>query len=148
MKATGAVVDISHITDDTPIDLYQIEVLHRLQTEGPMSFERVFDSRASRVVMVGLFLALLELIREKLVWVEQSGPSAPIYLKPLTEELAQQAVQKAILATAAEANNIHSAQTGQRPQPPIPIAEVPQKTKPADSSDKQEKIESREGYKQ
>ncbi|MHC4462022.1 MAG: segregation and condensation protein A, partial [Planctomycetota bacterium] len=49
MKATGANLDISHIKDDTPIDLYQIEILHRLQTEGPMSFERIFESGANRV---------------------------------------------------------------------------------------------------
>ena len=33
MKATGNLMDISHITDDTPIDLYQIEILHRLQMD-------------------------------------------------------------------------------------------------------------------
>ena len=67
MEATGAKFDISHITDDTPIDLYQIEILHRLQTEGAMSFERIFESRANRLVFIGLFLALLELIRDGLV---------------------------------------------------------------------------------
>ena len=57
-KAVGNVGDISHISDDTPIDLYQIEILHRLQTEGPMTFERIFESRTNRVVLVGLFMAL------------------------------------------------------------------------------------------
>jgi segregation and condensation protein A len=70
-KATGVARDIRHIKDDTPIDLYQIEILHRLQTEGPMTFERIFESKSNRVVMIGLFLALLELIREKLVWAKQ-----------------------------------------------------------------------------
>ncbi len=103
MEATGGVaMDISHISDDTPIDLYQIEILHRLQTEGAMSFEKVFGSKTNRVMLIGLFLALLELIREKLVWVEQAKPLAPIYLKALTVEPAEQAVQKAILAAGAE----------------------------------------------
>ncbi|MHC4338065.1 MAG: segregation and condensation protein A [Planctomycetota bacterium] len=102
MKATGTVIDISHIKDDTPIDLYQIEILHRLQTEGPMSFERLFESKTNRVVMIGLFLALLELVREKLVWSKQPKPLASIYLKALTEEPAEEAVQNAILAAAAE----------------------------------------------
>ena len=102
-RATGANLDISHITDDTPIDLYQIEILHRLQTEGPMSFERIFESGPSRIVMVGLFLAVLELIRDELVWAEQTRPPAPIYLRALTDEPAEQAVKKSILATAAEA---------------------------------------------
>ena len=131
MKATTPVGDIAHIKDDTPIDLYQIEILHRLQEEGPMSFERVFESRGSRVVMVGLFLALLELIRDGLVWTEQAKPYDSIYLRALTEEPAEQAVQKAILASAGEDETAES----QPKQPPIPISELPPKVEPALSVD-------------
>jgi segregation and condensation protein A len=122
-RAIGTVGDISHIQDDTPIDLYQIEVLHRLQTEGPMTFERIFESRTSRVVMIGLFLALLELIREKLIWAEQPAHSA-IYLRSLTEEPAEQAVQKAVLS--AEAGSEEAARP-KGEEPPIPISELPPK---------------------
>jgi segregation and condensation protein A len=120
-KAVGNVGDISRISDDTPIDLYQIEILHRLQTEGPMTFERIFESRTNRVVMVGLFLALLELIRERLVWIEQPVPSS-IYIRPLTDEPAEQAVQNAILAV--ETRDAGASQT-ERKQPSIPISEIP-----------------------
>ena len=147
MEATGASFDISRITDDTPIDLYQIEILHRLQAEGPMNFERIFESKTNRVVMVGLFLALLELIREKLVWVEQSAPSTPLYLRALTDEPAEQVVQKAILVSDTEANNEQPPQTQQQ-QPPIPIAELPPKSKPAVSLDEYEKIKPAEDHKQ
>jgi hypothetical protein len=71
--------------------------------------------------MVGLFLALLELIREKLVWVEQPIPSS-IYIRPLTDEPAEQAVQEAILAV--ETKDSESNQPEQK-QPPIPITEIP-----------------------
>jgi len=128
-KATGAAVDFSHITDDTPIDLYQIEILHRLQTEGRMTFERLFEAGADRLVMVGMFLALLELVRARLVWTDQPASAASIYLRALTEEPAEQAVQKAILA-AAEADNLNQPDHPQ--QHPIPIAELPpQKNQPA-----------------
>jgi segregation and condensation protein A len=113
-KATGTLPDISHIKDDTPIDLYQIEVLHRLQTEGPMMLEHIFGTATTRIVMVGLFLAILELVREGLVWAESAFAEATadrqakrlssIYLRPLTEEPAEQAVRKAIIALA-EAEN-------------------------------------------
>jgi segregation and condensation protein A len=136
-KATGAIGDVSHIKDDTPIDLYQIEILHRLQTEGPMTFERIFEARLNRVVMIGLFLALLELIREKLIWAKQSASSS-IYLRSLTDEPAEQAVQKAILAIA-EADSHRSPETQRQKQPPIAISELPQKSKSVVSSDKQEK---------
>jgi segregation and condensation protein A len=127
-KATGNVRDISNIKDDTPIDLYQIEILHRLQTEGPMTFERIFESRTSRVVMIGLFLALLELIREKLAWVEQASDSS-IYVRSLTEEPAEQAVQEAILATESDLDE--SDQAEQKGGPPIPISELSPEKKTA-----------------
>jgi len=148
MKATGAVRTVSHIKDDTPIDLYQIEILHRLQSEGRMSFESIFESGANRIVMIGLFLALLELIRENLVWSEQRAPlsSVPpnakdgvwgtpsIYLRPLTDEPAEEAVQKAILALA-ESGGDKSTQSERQEQPPIPISELSPKGKPAVSPD-------------
>ena len=98
MKATGGMMDISHISDDTPIDLYQIEILHRLQTEGAMSFARIFEDKKNKMVMIGLFLAILELVRERLVTAEQAKPSMPIYLRALTEKSAEQAVRDAIIA--------------------------------------------------
>jgi segregation and condensation protein A len=129
MAATGAKIDIRHITDDTPIDLYQIEILHRLQTEGAISFEALFETKTSRSVMVGLFLALLELIRDRLVWVEQVQPSGTVYLKALTDEPAEQAVQRTVLALLEQ----DSARPGQpiAQQPPIPIAELSPQDKSA-----------------
>lgn len=124
-KATGTIGDISRIKDDTPIDLYQIEILHRLQTEGPMTFERLFESRANRLAMIGLFLALLELIREKLIWAEQEASSSSIYLRPLTDEPAEQVVQKAIIAVEADNNKPAQAE---RPKPhPLTISEFTSK---------------------
>jgi segregation and condensation protein A len=102
MKATGNVMDISHITDDTPIDLYQIEILHRLQNEGAMSFTRIFEGKKNRLIMVGLFLAVLELVREKLIGVEQAKPLMPIYLRALTDEPAEQVVHNAMMARSVE----------------------------------------------
>jgi segregation and condensation protein A len=135
-RATGANVYTGHIQDDTPIDLYQIELLHRLQTEGPLTFERVFDSRPNRLVMVGLFLALLELVRDKLVWAEQSETSPEIYLRALTDEPAEQAVQRAILSVEEDQAGL-STDRPQRPQaPPIPIAELPPRPE-SPSGDKQ-----------
>ncbi|MHC4431088.1 MAG: segregation and condensation protein A [Planctomycetota bacterium] len=136
-RAIGNVGDISQIKDDTPIDLYQIEILHRLQTEGPMTFERIFELKTNRVVMIGLFLAMLELIREKLIWAEQQSSGSAIYVRSLTDEPAEQAVQQAILATEAD---LEESRAEERGQPPIPIAEVPAKSKaPAETETAQPK---------
>jgi len=99
MKATGHTGFSNHIKDDTPIDLYQIEVLHRLQSEGPMTMGKIFEGRKTRIEMIGLFLGMLELIRNRLIWAEQPAPDGPILIKPLTDEPAEEAVKKIIYAS-------------------------------------------------
>jgi segregation and condensation protein A len=99
LKATGQYQSYEHITDDTPIDLYQIELLHRLQTEGPMTLQKVFEGRENRLAMIGLFLAMLELMRNQLVIAEQPDGVGDIYLKPLTSEPAEEAVHNAIYSS-------------------------------------------------
>ena len=136
MQATGSNLVIDHIDDETPIDLYQIEILHRLQSEGPMSFERIFECKGGRLAMVGLFLALLELVREGLIGAEQPEFLASIFLRALTDEPAEIAVQRMVEAGEVEAEAEteeqpeQAAQDQPRPQPPIPIAELPAKTQP------------------
>ncbi|MDD5011029.1 MAG: segregation/condensation protein A [Phycisphaerae bacterium] len=128
MKATGNLMDISHITDDTPIDLYQIEILHRLQSEGAMSFTRIFEDKKNRLVMIGLFLAVLELVREKLVTAEQAKLQMPIYLRALTEEPAEQAVHNAMLTRSIEEKDLQESVEGQN----IPIKSIETAPEPAD----------------
>ncbi len=129
-KATGHAGYTGHIKDDTPIDLYEIEILHRLQTEGPTTFERIFESRPNRLVMVGLFLAMLELIRDKLIWVEQSQePTRQIYLRALTEEPAEEAVRKAIVDFNTDLTEEEAEPSEPPTEPPISIAELPARPK-------------------
>jgi segregation and condensation protein A len=123
-KATGTQAYTGHIYDDTPIDLYQIEVLHRLQTEGPLTFERIFEGKPNRLVMVGLFLSMLELIRAKLIWAEQPENSSQIYVRSLTTEPPEQAVQRAIMA-AGEVENKPAEEVQPAHVLPIPIVELP-----------------------
>ncbi|MEN6578713.1 MAG: segregation/condensation protein A [Phycisphaerales bacterium] len=126
-KATGTSAYTGHIQDDTPIDLYQIEILHRLQTEGPLTFARIFDARPNRLVMVGVFLAMLELIRDKLIWAEQAESSSQIYVRALTNEPAEQAVRRAIM-TVGEEEHAQPQQPEAAHTPPIPIVELPAKS--------------------
>lgn len=145
MEATGAKYDIRHIIDDTPIDLYQIEILHRLQKEGQMNFERIFEPRSSRLVLVGLFLAILELTRSQLISAEQNHETGKISLRALTDVPAEEAVRKAIMRieaaeavreqqpTPAAAEELpaepdfaidETTETEQESQLPIPIVEI------------------------
>jgi len=114
-KATGQFAHLKSIKDDTPIDLYQIELLARLQSNGALTFRRIFEGQPNRLVMIGQFLALLELIRGKLVWVEQGKNSPDLYLRALTDEPAEQAVQHAILAVELDFDDLDDAENEQEP---------------------------------
>ncbi len=81
MEATlgGTVLhEIEH--DDTPIALHQEDIIDQLKRNGPQPFSRIFEGRTKRVEMIGLFMALLELIRQGIVRVEQDKPFSEIYL--------------------------------------------------------------------
>jgi len=120
-KATGQRVDLRSIQDDTPIDFYQIEILHRLQTEGPTTFRRLFEDRPNRLVMVGVFLATLELIRGKLVWVEQAKDTGDLYLRALTDEPAEVAVPRIILAVGQAMEEAAARETSSASPAAVPI---------------------------
>jgi len=68
------------IYDDTPIELHQADILDRLEREGPMSFRRVFEGQTDRLQLVGLFLALLELVRLKKVLASQDANFGEIHV--------------------------------------------------------------------
>ena len=88
------------VHDDTPIDVFEVQILGMAQQEKTLTFEKIFRGRKHRSEMVALFLALLELMRQKLVRIEQEDSFTPIYIFPLTEEPAELAVTHAISAEA------------------------------------------------
>ncbi|MCH7920512.1 MAG: segregation/condensation protein A, partial [Planctomycetes bacterium] len=96
-----------------------------------MTFRRLLEHHPHRIAMVGQFLALLELVRWKLVSVEQVEDSADLFVSALTEEPAAQAVNRVILAVeddSAKSPQDAAPDDPYRPQqPPIPIAELPSK---------------------
>lgn len=53
------------VDDDTPIDLHAADLEDRLTRDGAQTLRQLLSSRRSRGEVVGVFLALLELIREK-----------------------------------------------------------------------------------
>jgi segregation and condensation protein A len=59
------------IYDDTPIDLHAADIEDRLMREGRLTLRELVVGRTSKSEMIGIFLALLELIREKKILVEQ-----------------------------------------------------------------------------
>ena len=74
------------VFDDTPISLHAADIIDRLEREsGEMSFEQIFVGRR-KAEMIGLFLALLELMRQSRVRVSQESARASIHVKLLSSE--------------------------------------------------------------
>jgi len=75
--------------DDTPIELHAEDIFDRLTRDGQMTLQQIFVGRHNRSEMVGLFLATLELVRQKKVAVLQDKPGGNILLslRPAEEQL-------------------------------------------------------------
>lgn len=57
--------------DDTPMEVYMQRILDRLQAEPRVAFTSLFERGMTKSQLVGIFLAVLELIRHHHVQVEQ-----------------------------------------------------------------------------
>ena len=84
--------------------------------EKPLKFEAIFQDNRNRSEMVGLFLALLELIREKLIRIEQEKAFGTIYIFAQTEETAEKAVAHAISSTIDNIPSKHKEVLSNQPE--------------------------------
>jgi segregation and condensation protein A len=72
--------------DDTPIDLHAADIEDRLKREGKLTLRQLIIGRKGRSEMIGVFLALLELIREKKILVEQNHVEDDLEIVEAPEE--------------------------------------------------------------
>jgi segregation and condensation protein A len=72
--------------DDTPIELHAADIEDRLTREGRVTLRDLIVGRQSKSEMVGVFLALLELIREKKILVQQDEILDDIEIVPAPPE--------------------------------------------------------------
>jgi segregation and condensation protein A len=68
--------------DDTPISVYIERVAERVRREGRVPFTALFDAATKRGVIVGLFLAILELLRHHAFRAEQPIDYGEIWILP------------------------------------------------------------------
>lgn len=68
------------IYDDTPVELHAEDLMDRLNREGAMTFRRIFEGLTSRSEVVGLFLAMLELVRQKKIFATQDDNFGEIHV--------------------------------------------------------------------
>jgi segregation and condensation protein A len=82
MKEKSAAKTTKIRYDDTPIDVHMARIEARIAAEGRLSFISLFEPGMHRSKMVGLFLALLELIRHHRARVEQAELFGEIWVLP------------------------------------------------------------------
>ena len=128
-KATHDVV-----FDDTPIALHAADILDRIQGEGgELLFDAIFIGR-SKIEMIGLFLALLELMRQQRVRITQPKSFGPIKILLLSAEPIQveegggPAFREAILGLEGAAGQ------GDAGQPAADSSATAEQAPPADDS--------------
>ena len=68
--------------DDTPIHVYMAEIQMRLLQQGQLTFRELFRPGMHRSALVGIFLAVLELVRHDRVRTEQNELFGEIWILP------------------------------------------------------------------
>jgi segregation and condensation protein A len=85
MRETLALQPQQIVIDETPIQVYMETTLQRLVPGARLPFSEVFNPPHTRGRLLGLFLALLELIKSRQVLAEQPEPFGDIYLSRAPE---------------------------------------------------------------
>ena len=70
------------VYDDTPIHVYMAQIQGRLSTEGRLSFQKLFHEGMHKSALVGVFLAVLEVVRNYHVRTEQNDLFGQIWILP------------------------------------------------------------------
>ncbi|HEY8668092.1 MAG TPA: segregation/condensation protein A [Tepidisphaeraceae bacterium] len=87
MKEVGGRKKFHEVTyDDTPIDLHAADIEDRLKRDHKLTLRDLIVGRKSRSEMIGVFLALLELIREKKILVSQPEALGELEIVPAPPE--------------------------------------------------------------
>jgi len=72
----------SIVYDETPIHVYMARIFARLQQEERLSFYDFFEPAMHKSSAIGVFLAILELVRHRRIQVEQRKIFGQIWLRP------------------------------------------------------------------
>ena len=82
MRDSQAVQPSNIVYDDTPIHVYMAQIQARLQSESRLTFQKLFREGMHKSALVGVFLAILELVRNYHVRTEQNELFGEIWIMP------------------------------------------------------------------
>jgi segregation and condensation protein A len=89
MRETLALQPQQIVVDDTPIHVYQARILELVEREPRVAFEDVFAPPRSRSRLVGLFLAMLELIKTRQITAQQDAVFGQVWIHAVPPDSAQ-----------------------------------------------------------
>jgi segregation and condensation protein A len=78
LKANQPAAQSNIIYDDTPIHTYMSQIHQRIRDRGKTRFSEMFEAGMHKSAMIGVFLAVLELIRHHRVHAEQDESQSDI----------------------------------------------------------------------
>ncbi len=93
MRETLALQPQQIVMDITPVHVYMELILERLQAEPRLSFSALFTPPYQRSRLVGLFLAVLELMKGRQVTAEQADVFGEIWLERCPEAPERESVR-------------------------------------------------------
>ena len=70
------------VYDDTPIHVYMARIRTQLVAKGRLTFSDLFQSGMHKSTLVGIFLAILELVRHDIVHADQNQNFGEIWILP------------------------------------------------------------------
>jgi segregation and condensation protein A len=85
MRETEAARPSSIVYDDTPIHVHMRRIYAQLMEKGRLCFRDLFDPTMHKSKLVGIFLAILELVRHHHIRVEQNDLFGEIWVLPVAE---------------------------------------------------------------
>ena len=100
--------------DDTPISLHAEDIVDRLSRDGDhgrMTLQQIFVGRTTRALLIGLFLATLELVRQKKIRITQDRLAGEIALELIPDD--QQAREAALVADPVDESRWIDPTTGE-----------------------------------
>jgi len=85
MRETQSLQPATIAVDDTPQYVYEGQIKERVQRDGRVEFTAVFEPPFAKARLIGIFLAILELIRHRAIGLEQADGDEAIWLVMLAE---------------------------------------------------------------
>lgn len=82
MRDRRSVQPANVVYDETPIHIYMQRIHQRLVQHGRVAFSEMFERGMHKSALIGVFLAVLELVRHHSVRTEQPDPLGEIWVMP------------------------------------------------------------------